>query len=141
MRLRSFFGLLFAIGAFAPRTTSSSTARSSKSASTRPRDFDPALRAILGAFWPDSCSRRHLVADTLRHEPRSRERQRQREEESLEATYRRAVDPRSTASSSPQRRTEAHLAGRPDSFVGCCAGRVLRDLGREGEAIRCIAGR
>jgi predicted Zn-dependent protease len=79
-----------------------------------------------------------LVADTLRRELKQRrERRQKREEESLEATYRRAVDLHVDGQlARAASELEAYLAARPESFSGLARyGVVLRELGRADEAI------
>jgi predicted Zn-dependent protease len=141
MRLRSFFGLLFAIAvAFvASYHVKLNGALLEERFHLGPETSLPLWGALLGAFLagflPVGVT---LVTDTLRHELATRKkRRRQREEERLEATYRRAVDLQFDGQLvSAAQELEAYLAGRPECFVGLLRyGRVLREIGRESEAI------
>src|SRR5512147_1870604 len=136
MRLRSFFGLLFAIAvAFvASYHVKLNGPLLEERFHLGPETSLPLWGALLGAFLagflPVGVT---LVTDTLRHELATRKaRRRQREEERLEATYRRAVDLQYDGQLvSAAQELEAYLAGRPESLVGLLRyGRVLREIGR-----------
>jgi lipopolysaccharide biosynthesis regulator YciM len=141
MRLRSFFGLLLAIGfaflvAYHSNLNEALLAERFQLTSTR---SVPLWAAILGAFLmgflPVGVA---LVVDTLRHELAQRkERRREREQTSLQAAFRRAVDLEADGQLVPAAlELETYLAGRPESFGGLLRyGAVLREVGREDEAI------
>lgn len=141
MRLRSFFGLLLAVAA--AFVAAYHVRLNGELLDQRFRLGEqisiPLWGALLGAFLagflPVAVT---LVVDTLRHElALRRERRARREDESLEATYRRAVD--LSADGQPARAAqelEAYLAARPESFAGLVDyGEILRELGREAEAV------
>jgi predicted Zn-dependent protease len=141
MRVRSFIGLLFAVAvAFVVSYHSKlNDALLGERFRLGPTTSIPLWAAILLAFLlgflPVGIT---LVADTLRHElSKRRDRRHQREAESLEATFRRAVDLRSDGQLVPAAlELEEYLAGRPESFGGLMRyGTVLRELGRAAEAI------
>jgi tetratricopeptide (TPR) repeat protein len=141
MRVRSFFGLLFAVAiAFG----ASYLAKINSSLLEERFHFGPEasvpvwvalLVVFLAGFLPVGAT---LVADTLRHELRQRRARREaREQESLDATYRRAVDLHADGQlARAATELEAYLAARPESFSGLTRyGVLLTDLGRYDEAI------
>jgi predicted Zn-dependent protease len=141
MRLRSFFGLLLAVAA--AFVAAYHVRLNDELLDARFRLGEqvsiPLWGALLGAFLvgflPVAVT---LVVDTLRHELAQRRlRRAKREEESLEATFRRAVDLQ--ADGQPTRAAqelEAFLAARPESFSGLLRyGQLLRELGRAAEAV------
>jgi predicted Zn-dependent protease len=141
MRLRSFIGLLLAVAAafVAAYHVRLNGALLDERFRLGEEISIPVWGALLGAFLvgflPVGIT---LVVDTLRHElALRRERRNRREEESLEATFRRAVDLH--ADGQPVRAAqelEAFLAARPEAFGGLLRyGEILRELGREAEAI------
>jgi len=141
MRLRSFFGLLFAVGvAFVAAYHVKLNGELLDQRFWLGEELSiPLWGAILGAFLagflPVAVT---LVVDTLRHElALRRERRRRREDESLEATYRRAVDLQADGQLGlSAQELEAYLAGRPESFAGLLRyGSILRGLGRQAEAV------
>ena len=141
MRVRSFFGLLFAVAvAFVVAYHSKlNDALLNERFRVGPETSVPLwgaiLLAFLAGFLPVGIA---LVVDTLRHELGQRKaRRREREETSLEAAFRRAVDLESDGQLVPAAmELEAYLAGRPESFGGLLRyGAVLREMGREDDAI------
>jgi tetratricopeptide (TPR) repeat protein len=141
MRVRSFFGLLFALAvAFVVAYHSKLNdellgERFRLGPTTSIPLWGAILLAFLAGFLPVGIT---LVVDTLRHDLKlRRERRRQREEASLDATFRRAVDLAADGQLVPAAlELEAYLAGRPDSYEGLMRyGAVLRQLGRDHEAI------
>ncbi len=141
MRLRSFFGLLLTV---AVAFGASYLARFNSELLEQRFQIGPEgsiplwvalLVVFLIGFLPVGVT---LVVDTLRHElAKRRGRRRRREDESLEATLRRAVDLRADGQLVPSaHELEAYLAGRPDCFQGLLLyGLVLRGAGRLAEAI------
>lgn len=141
MRVRSFLGLLLAIAVVFALTF---VVRLNGPLLEQPfRISDDAtvsvwwafLAVFLAGFLPIAAM---LVADTLRLELSARRgRRERREEESLDATYRRAIDFEDDGQ--PARAAtelEAYLAARPDCFAGLLRyGGVLRAMGRVDEAI------
>lgn len=141
MRVRSLFGLLFAVAVVFAATY---LVKLNGALLEEPFRLDADtsvtvwwafLAVFLAGFLPIGAM---LAADTLRLELRQRrERRERREEESLEATYRRAVDLH--VDGQPARAAtelEAYLAARPGDFSGLARyGVVLRELGRIDEAI------
>ena len=141
MRVRSFLGFVFAI---AVAVVANHLVRINSALLEQPfrlgRDASVTvwwalLAAFLAGFLPIAAM---LVADTLRLELSARRgRRERREDESLDATYRRAVDLQvdgQLARSAAE--LEAYLAARPSSFSGLSRyGIVLRELGRIDEAI------
>ncbi len=141
MRLRSFFGLLFAVAVafvasyWAKLNDGLLDERFRLGSSASIPVWGALLVVFLAGFLPVGAT---LVADTLRHElALRRERRRQREQESLEAVYRRAVDFESDGQfARAATELEAYLAARPDCLSGLLLyGSVLRELQRVSEAI------
>lgn len=141
MRLRSFFGLLFAVAvAFvAAYHVKLNDELLDERFHLGPDWSIPVWGAVLGAFLagflPVAVT---LVVDTLRHELQlRRERRRRREEDGLDSTYRRAVDHHADGQlARAAQELEEYLAGRPESFAGLLRyGMVLRELGRTDEAV------
>lgn len=141
MRLRSFLGILLALGAaFLAYYLSEHNRELLRSRyylgpeTSIPLSGAMVVVFLLG-FLPAGVA---LVAGTLRRELAARrERRRVREQEALDATYRRAVD--FVADGQAARAVaelEAYLAGRPDDYHGLTLyGSVLRELDRRPEAI------
>lgn len=141
MRLRTFLGVLLALGAaFLAYYLSEHNRELLRSRyhlgpeTTIPLSGAMVAIFLLG-FLPAGVT---LVVDTLRRELAARrERRRLREQEALDATYRRAVD--FVADGQAARAVtelEAYLAGRPDDYHGLTLyGAVLRELDRRPEAI------
>lgn len=141
MRIRSFLGLLLAIGAavYASILHTHNRALFAERFHLGPETSIPlwgALLAVfLAGFLPTGIT---LVVDTLRRDlAERRSRRRQREEEGLSAAFRRAVDFESDGQAGrAASELESFLAGKPDDFAGQLQyGRVLRDVGRGDEAI------
>ena len=141
MRIRSLFGLLFAIAVafFTTYLVKLNTALLDEpfrlGRDTTVTVWWALLATFLAGFLPIAAM---LVADTLRLELKQRRgRRERREEESLDATYRRAVDLQVDGQlAKAATELEAYLAARPTSFSGLARyGIVLRELGRFDEAV------
>lgn len=141
MRIRSFLGLLLAIGAaiYASILHTHNRALFSERFHLGPETSIPlwgALLAVfLAGFLPTGIT---LVVDTLRRDlALRRERRRQREDEGLAATYRRGADLHADGQENRAAgELESFLAGRPDDYNGqLLYGEVLREVGRIDEAI------
>jgi lipopolysaccharide biosynthesis regulator YciM len=141
MRLRSFFGLLVAVGAafVAAYHVRLNGALLDERFRLGEELSIPLWGALLGAFLAGFLPvATVLVVDTLRQElALRRERRERRERESREATYRRGVD---LAADGQLVRAanefEAFLAASPEAFGGLLRyGAILRELGRAGEAV------
>lgn len=141
MRLRSFFGLLLAVGAafLAAYHVRLNGALLDQRFRLGEELSIPLWGAILGAFLAGFLPvATMLVVDTLRHElAKRRERRERRERESHQATFRRAVDLLADGQlTRAANELEAFLATEPESFGGLLRyGVVLRELGRSSEAI------
>ena len=141
MRLRSFFGLLLAVGAafVAAYHVRLNGALLDQRFRLGEELSIPLWGAILGAFLAGFLPvAAVLVVDTLRHElALRRERRERREQESREATHRRAVDHTADGQLvSAANELEAFLAASPEDFDGLLRyGATLRELGRAGEAV------
>jgi predicted Zn-dependent protease len=141
VRIRSFFGLLFAVAVvFAASYLVKLNAPLLEEPFRLGTDTSVTvwwafLAIFLAGFLPIAAM---LVADTLRLElTQRRGRREQREEESLDATYRRAVDLQVDGQlGRAAAELEAFLAARPGNFSGLARyGVLLRELGRTDEAI------
>lgn len=141
MRVRSFLGLLLAIGVavYASILHTHNRELLAERFHLGPETSIPlwgALLAIfLAGFLPTAIT---LVVDTLRRElAERRARRRAREEEGLAATFRRAADLHADGQDNRAAvELESFLAGKPDDFSGqLLYGEVLRQIGRTEEAI------
>lgn len=141
MRLRSFFGLLLAVGAVfvAAYHVRLNDALLDERFRLGEELSIPLWGALLGAFLAGFLPvATVLVVETLRAElGQRRERRERRERESREATYRRGVDLAADGQLvSAANELEAYLAASPDAFGGLLRyGAVLRQLGRAREAV------
>ncbi|KAB2956982.1 MAG: tetratricopeptide repeat protein [Thermoanaerobaculia bacterium] len=141
MRLRSFLGVLLALGAVFAAYYLSEHNRELLRARFHlgPETTIPLSGALVAVFLigflPAGVT---LVVDTLRRELAARrERRHAREQDSLDATLLRASDLAADGQGSrAATELEAYLAGRPDDLQGLLLyGQVLRGLGRVDEAV------
>ena len=141
MRVRSFIGLLAAVAVVVYAVVLHTNNRElfQQRFHLGPETSIPLWGALLAifllGFLPTGVT---LVIDTLRLDlSQRRDRRRQREDDSLEATLRRAVDFQADGQwGKAAAELETYLAAKPDHFAGQLRyGEVLRHLGRTAEAI------
>jgi len=141
MRVRSFIGLLAAVAVVVYAVVLHTNNRElfQQRFHLGPETSIPLWGALLAifllGFLPTGVT---LVIDTLRLDlSQRRDRRRQREDDSLEATLRRAVDFQADGQwGKAAAELETYLAAKPDHFAGQLRyGEVLRHLGRSAEAI------
>lgn len=141
MRIRSFLGLLLAIGAavYASILHTHNRELLAERFHLGPETSIPLWGALLAlflaGFLPTAIT---LVVDTLRRDlSLRRERRRAREEEGLAAAFRRASDLAADGQEGKSAaELESFLAGKPDDFAGqVLYGEVLRRTGRLDEAV------